>query len=288
MPPLCTAGYGLAIRNWEYFLGAMYLFTINTIFIALATFLVLKLLRFPMIKYANSKKRTRIGRIATLIAIAVMIPASITFWNVLKESQFDNDAQRFIDSELEELDNSTYIKQYARYKYLPEDVSYIEITTFGSDKIDDGTRKVLEGRFKDYPRLVDAELRINQATFKEVNNLEYMEELRSRDSLDLLTQQQKINFLEDKVAQLSKLERDQIPFQEVLPEVRINFENLEKFAFSNEIQSDFKEIDTLKVFNIRWIDSLVTEESKQKDSKRLYEFLKERLELDTLVVKSEN
>jgi len=57
MPPLCTAGYGLAIGNWEYFGGAMYLFTINTIFIALATFLVIKILRFPMLKYANSAKR---------------------------------------------------------------------------------------------------------------------------------------------------------------------------------------------------------------------------------------
>ena len=44
MPPLCTAGYGLAKGNFTYFIGAMYLFTINTIFIALATFLVLKLL----------------------------------------------------------------------------------------------------------------------------------------------------------------------------------------------------------------------------------------------------
>lgn len=60
MPPLCTAGYGLAKGNWAYFGQAMYLFTINTIFIALATFLVLKILRFPMLKYANSAKRKRI------------------------------------------------------------------------------------------------------------------------------------------------------------------------------------------------------------------------------------
>ena len=59
MPPLCTAGYGLAKGNFYYFLGAMYLFTINTIFIALAAFLVLKFLRFPMHKYANAAKRKR-------------------------------------------------------------------------------------------------------------------------------------------------------------------------------------------------------------------------------------
>ena len=59
MPPLCTAGYGLAKGNFQYFFGAMYLFTINTIFIALAGFVVLKMLRFPMHKYANSKTRRR-------------------------------------------------------------------------------------------------------------------------------------------------------------------------------------------------------------------------------------
>ena len=95
MPPLCTAGYGLAIwmkgielpdnhNAFSYFLGAMNLFTINTIFIAIATFIVLKLLRFPMLKYANSKKRRRISRLAALTALVVMIYPTITFVNVLK------------------------------------------------------------------------------------------------------------------------------------------------------------------------------------------------------------
>ena len=101
MPPLCTAGYGLAIGKVDYFLGAMYLFTINTIFIALATFIVLKLLRFPMLRYANSAKRKRIARTASLLAIVVMVPAVWTFINVLKESNFNNAARSFIKNELD-------------------------------------------------------------------------------------------------------------------------------------------------------------------------------------------
>src|SRR5688572_14912381 len=93
MPPLCTAGYGLAKANWPYFFGAMYLFIINTIFIALATFIILKALRFPMLKYANSKKRKRIARIASVLAIIVMVPAVWTFVEVLKESNFHADAR---------------------------------------------------------------------------------------------------------------------------------------------------------------------------------------------------
>ena len=86
MPPLCTAGYGLAKGNFTYFFGAMYLFTINTIFIALATFLVLKLLRFPMHKYANAARRKRYSTIATVVGISVMIPAIFTFISVFKWS----------------------------------------------------------------------------------------------------------------------------------------------------------------------------------------------------------
>jgi len=288
MPPLCTAGYGLAIQNWDYFLGAMYLFTINTIFIALATFLVLKLLRFPMLKYANSKKRSRIGKIATLLAIVVMVPAVWTFLNVLKESRFNHDAKTYIANELDGLPNANYIKKNAVYFFNPDQGSRIEITTFGSDEISDDTMHLLNSRLFNYRMLNETKLVINQATYREVNNLEYMEELRSRDSLDLLSQQQKIHYLEKKVARLALLERDQIPFEEVLKEVKINYENLEQFSFSNKITSNFTRIDTLKVFNVKWIDSLTTEESRAKDENRLMRFLKERLELDSLIVKRYN
>lgn len=300
MPPLCTAGYGLAkalsgetainlkgqvVTGLDYALGAMYLFTINTIFIALATFMVLKLLRFPMLRYANSKRRKLIARVAAFLAIVVMVPAIWTFINVLGESRFNNDATKFINKELEGLPNKEYIKKNATPVYDPENGSSIVLRTFGSDKIEEETRKVLEGRFVDYPTLTDAKLRVIQATFGSGNNLEYMEELRYRDSLDLLSQQQKILFLEDKVAQLSKLERDQIPFAEIEPEIRINFNKLDQFSYTNEIRTNFTKIDTLRVFEVKWNDSLSTPESRLADQKRLSDFLKERLDLDTLVVR---
>ena len=75
----------------------MYLFTINTIFIALATFLVLKFLRFPMVRYVNSRKRTFIARIASMVAILVMVPASVTFYNVFQESRFMSQAQDLVN-----------------------------------------------------------------------------------------------------------------------------------------------------------------------------------------------
>ncbi len=285
MPPLCTAGYGLAKANWVYFGQAMYLFTINTIFIALATFLVLKILRFPMLKYANSKKRKRIARLASLVAIIVMIPASFTFVDVLKQSRFEIDAKAFIDNELDALPNSSYIKKNASINYDPQGDSFIELIPFGNDKITDEAKNLLESRFVDYSALVNAKLYVNQVKNRAINNLEYMEELRTRDSIDLLSQSQKISFLENRISKLLYLERDQIPFENMVREAKINYENLKSISYSKQVTSDFSKIDTISVFSFTWIDSLTTQKEKEKDMKKLKLWFKDKLKLDTLIVK---
>ena len=88
MPPLCTAGYGLATAKWNFFGGAMFLFTINTIFIALAAFVIVKFLQFPMLKYLNSAKRKRIARMASFVALLVFAGSIYLFFNLFKENQF--------------------------------------------------------------------------------------------------------------------------------------------------------------------------------------------------------
>ena len=288
MPPLCTAGYGLAKGNFVYFGGAMYLFTINTIFIALASFLVLKLLRFPMLKYANSKKRLLISRMATLLAIVVMIPAGFTFWDVLNESNFSKDARGFIENELNELPHAEYIKKNTIYNYVNKEDSKIVINTFGLDEIAESTIAVLNSRMKDYRALSNSKLVINQNKSKNLDNLKYMEELRTRDSLDLLSQTQKIAYLESKVQKLSKLEKNHFPFDELTKEVKINYETIEQFSYANVINSNFTKMDTLPVFSVKWIDSLANEDVRIKDKGKLEKWLKLKLGLDTLVVKRVN
>ena len=99
--------------------------------------------------------------------------------------------------------------------------------------------------------LNNTELIINQSVFREINNLEYMEELRSRDSLDLLSQTQKINFLEDKVQELLVLEKNYIEFPNLLKELNINYSEIDEFSYSNILKSDFKSIDTVSVFYVK-------------------------------------
>ncbi len=285
MPPLCTAGYGLAKGNFDYFFGAMYLFTINTIFIALATFLVLKVLRFPMLKYANSAKRKRTARFASLVAIIVMIPAVRTFITVLNESRFESDAKLFVSNELKALPNANYIEKNASYTYDPKKISVIELTTFGTDEIPESTIAILKQRFSSYNALGNTDLRVNQVKNRIVNNLEYMEELRYRDSLDLMSQQEKIVFLENQVKRLSKYEHNQIPFLELTEEVKINYERIQEISYSNVVTSNFSKVDTLAVFTTKWNDSATTEKEINKEADKLERWLKVKLKLDTLVVK---
>ncbi|MFV9550051.1 DUF389 domain-containing protein [Algibacter sp. PT7-4] len=288
MPPLCTAGYGLAKGNFIYFGGAMYLFTINTIFIALATFLVLKLLRFPMLKYANSKRRLFISRMATLLAIIVMIPAGFTFWDVLKESNFRKDARDFIENELNELPHAEYIKNNTIYNYTDNEGSKIELNTFGLDEIPESTVALLQSRMRNYSALYNSELVINQNRSKNLDNFKYMEQLRTRDSLDLLSQTQKIAYLENKVQQLSKLEKNYVAFDELAKEVKINYETIEQLSYANVINSNFTKMDTISVFSVKWVDSLAKEDLRVKDKQKLEKWLKLKLKLDTLVIKRVN
>lgn len=100
MPPLCTAGYGLATLQMRYFFGAFYLFFINTVFIALATFLGVKLLRFHSRK-ASSPERALYGkRLVTIVVVITLIPASFMTWNIVRQNARERNVQRFVSHEL--------------------------------------------------------------------------------------------------------------------------------------------------------------------------------------------
>ena len=278
----------VAKGNWQYFGGAMYLFTINTIFIALATFIVLKVLRFPMLKYVNSTKRKRIGRFASLLAIVVMIPAVWTFVNVLKESNFNRDAKAFVNNELSGLPHFEYIKQNAIYNYTDNKTHSLELTTFGLDDIPDSTIDLLKKRMTDYHALENTQLVFNQNKSKNLDNFKYMQELRYRDSLDLLSQTQQIAFLEKKVKSLSKFQHNQIPFDNISKEVKINYSSIEQFSYAIEIKTNFIKTDTISIFEVKWNKSAENKVEISKEKEKLEMWLKQRLGLDTLVVKQSN
>lgn len=292
MPPLCTVGFGLSQaflgnpKGLAFAAGAFYLFVINTIFIALATFIVLKVLRFPMLKYANSARRQKIARLVSFLAILVMIPAGFTFYSVLKESSFNNEARQFIDRELEGLPNASYIKKYATTKYQPEEGSIIEITSFGGQQIDPVTLELLRSRMEKYKALNGATLLLNQNIEEDdvENEMRYLVELRSRDSLEIYNKEQKIAILERELSRLLKYEEGQIPFAAISQEAKILHTDLVQLRYAPMLVSNFEQVDTLVVFETFWSDMAKVKEVEAQ-RKQLYTWLKYKLELDTLVVR---
>ena len=292
MPPLCTVGFGLSQaflgnpKGLAFAAGAFYLFVINTIFIALATFIVLKVLRFPMLKYANSARRQKIARLASFLAILVMIPAGFTFYSVLKESSFNNEARQFIERELEGLPNASYIKKYATTRYQPEQGSIIEITSFGGQQIDPVTLELLRSRMSKYKALDGTTLLLNQNIEEDdvENEMRYLVELRSRDSLEIYNKEQKIAILERELARLLKYEQSQIPFESISQEAKILHSELAELRYASTLISNFEKVDTLVVFETLWSEKA---KSKQIDAQKsqLYQWLKYKLALDTLVVR---
>ena len=97
MPPLCTAGYGLATWQLRYFGGAFYLFFINSFFIALATFIMVRFLDFPQVRYMDDSRFKSVRRMIYAFAILVMIPSVVIAFNLVRESAFNSQAIKFVN-----------------------------------------------------------------------------------------------------------------------------------------------------------------------------------------------
>lgn len=99
MPPLCTAGYGLATGTWSYFLGAFYLFTINTVFIGVATLITVRALKFPIWDQANIYIRKYANQWVTAIVLITIIPSIYFGYVLVQQEKFNRNATLFIRNE---------------------------------------------------------------------------------------------------------------------------------------------------------------------------------------------
>lgn len=281
MPPLCTAGYGLAVWNIKYFLGAMYLFTINTIFIALATFVVLKILRFPMLKYANSKRRKRIARIAAFLGVIAMIPAIMTFITLLKETGIKRDYKDFVKNEIEINDNLWLQRDKI-------DIDNNKINLFFNGEINDVTRTDLKNELKSYDNIKGFDLNINANETRSADRLSNSLD-RAYDDLDkkenVISGLQKE--IEELKAELNNIQnnRGNIDFSTIAKDAKIRYKDLESFSYARMLESkDFIKIDTVSVVNLKWNTS-INDSVKAVKEKALSNWLKQELKINNILIK---
>ena len=293
MPPLCTAGYGLAIGNFSYFIGAMYLFMINTIFIALATFLVMKLLGFPMYKYANVAKRKRYSTIATIVGIAVMIPAIFTFITVFKENQVKTQVNNFVKNEVRIIKNFQLIDD--SYSF---DDKVINLNFF--NEVTEGEENILNNQLvnnSNYNKIKNFQIRIKGSDTKSFSLIttaykEKREELQESKNIVAGLQKQ-ITDLQETISSLNnRIEQDAlnknkkvIAFSRIAKDAKIRYRDIEEIGFASVLSSkDFIKIDTIPVVTVRWSvqlsDSIIAPREIE-----LRSWLQKELELDTLFIK---
>ena len=253
MPPLCTAGYGLSQGNWSYFRGAMHLFAINTIFIAFATFLVLKILRFPMVTYANSKRRKNISRFATIIALAAMLPASWSFYSVLNETRIESDYKTYLKLEIDD-NNSLWLRGE---KMDPTNKS---ITLNFNGEISEATKSDLINELNGYEYLQDFSLIINGNKNRSSDKILELYDL----AIDKIEERETtISTLVMEIDSLkldassNKTMMDLNVFSTLSKDAKIQFTELKYFGYSKMlISSDFRTTDTLTVVRTQWDSSL--------------------------------
>ncbi|MGB7529434.1 DUF389 domain-containing protein [Sphingobacterium cellulitidis] len=99
MPPLCTAGYGLAIGNLSYFGGALYLYTINCFFICISTFLIVKLLKYPKVKFVDQEREKKITKTISTLILVILIPSFYLAYLLLQEKKYSQNVDNFIQNE---------------------------------------------------------------------------------------------------------------------------------------------------------------------------------------------
>jgi hypothetical protein len=100
MPPLCTAGFGLATGNWAFFLGAFYLYGLNAVFIALSTFLVVRILRFPHHDEVTVEARQRERRMVAIVAVIAILPSTYFLYDAVRAVREHNLITSFVRREV--------------------------------------------------------------------------------------------------------------------------------------------------------------------------------------------
>jgi uncharacterized hydrophobic protein (TIGR00271 family) len=154
MPPLCTAGYGLATLQFQFFFGAFYLFIINTVFIAIATFLVVRFLKFPLKELQNAASQKMAKRVVTTIVLATLLPSIYFGYTMIQQSNFIQNASRYIEQE------TTLPNDYLLSKKI--DAKHRKITlVYGGKGIEEKEIKMLETKLKNF-NLTNTTLEVKQ------------------------------------------------------------------------------------------------------------------------------
>lgn len=225
MPPLCTAGYGLATGHFSYFFGAFYLFFINMVFIALATVIFVGYLKPPHKQFVDAAVERRVRNYIVALVLITVLPSIYLAYNMVADIAFNSRARTFIANELA-FDNTLITKE----NISPGSKS-IEVTLVG-DEISRKQLATIESHLNKY-KLDDAKLVVRQSGDKKIDIASLKTSLLSdMYSATLKTSEAKDKRIQALENELAQIKADQPDSQSIARELYTQFPMLLRVGMS--------------------------------------------------------
>lgn len=291
MPPLCTAGFGLATGRPAFFFGAFYLFAINSVFICFATFLIVRFLRFRRVSFLNVQREKRVKTYMVLFALGTLLPSIYTAWDVIQESVFEARARAFLAESFHFSESQVINSQFDYRAGKP----LIKVTLIG-EPLNAAAQQQLRNRLA-FHNLPQAELQLSQPRSgsedlaKQFDTMNAQlrvgivedlykknDELLRKKEQELFKQTQEVQRLKTLLAQA---ESENVPPTQIAAELKTQFPTLQEFAFVRAPRAYLSGKPGIVVPTalLRW--SSAPDASTRQ---RLMAFLKVRLKVDALHV----
>ncbi len=227
MPPLCTVGYGIASLEWEYILGALYLFCINSLFIALATFLMVKHMGFASIPIEDAKQNKRRYQMIVLVILIVIVPSLISGYSIVMENNFSRSVNRFIS------ENKSIGKSYIYDSKVDKTQDPTVITLYmAGEKLTDKEREEIYARGEKFGFL-RSQIAFNEDavnTFVPLNQEALVQDIFANNEKQLRERDTRIKQLEQLIAAYKAAE---LPAAQLTKELTAQYPALENVVLAH-------------------------------------------------------
>ena len=259
MPPLCTAGYGLATLKFDFFFGAAYLFLINAVFIALATLITARFLRFPLKHLLEVKAELKAKRIIGSVVLLTILPSIYFGYDIVQQNKFTQAANQFIEIE------AVFPNDYLLNKNI--DVKHKIITlTYGGETIEEKEIEELKAKLTKFD-LLDATLVIKQG-FAYLSENDMADKVNPL-SMALIDKEKQIQIYKHKLDSLGS--KTQLSNQ-IFKELKAQYPSIQSFILQQSVYNS----DTLQ--NPVWLSLIESSiKLKVKERKKIEDWMKIRI-----------
>ncbi len=276
MPPLCTAGFGIAKGNWHFFGGAMYLFTINAIFIMFATYLACKYLHFHQKSFTDEQTARRTRSIITAVVVLVTVPSIWSAFIMIRNNNFSTNAQNFVS------ENRMYARSYI-YDYKIENGRKRNITLYlsGEALSEDEKLQLIELAGAYGIKGNELKLKENAYASEDSESKKLVEGIYERFDRQLETKENEILALQ---ATLDSLNGRRIPYEQITAETIAQYPSVKSLHLSRGATVSADSTRTDAVLAIAYCSSNLP----VSDRARLENWLRVRLGSPTLTLMTVN